>query len=150
MIQKIDLNDIEQLNQIVQLQKKSYLIEAKLINFYDIPNLTESIETLKKSHEVFYGYFINFKIVGIISYVIKDHILDINRLAIDPDYFRQKISSKLLSFVESIDATIKEIIVQTGKDNFPAIALYKKNGFVKGQDIVIDKRLVITKLIKFL
>jgi ribosomal protein S18 acetylase RimI-like enzyme len=149
MILKLELNNIEHLNQIIQLQKKSYFVEAKLLNYSDIPNLKDTPDTLAQCNEVFYGYFIHSLLVGIVSYKIDNQVLDIHRVAVDPDYFRQGIASSLFLFIESVNPTVKESIVQTGKDNFPAIALYKKNGFIELEDIVVDEKLVITKLIKY-
>ncbi len=37
-------------------------------------------------------------------------------------------------------------IVQTGKANTPAIALYKKHGFIEVTDITITDRMILTQL----
>ena len=79
--------------------------------------------------EEFYGYHIDDAIAGIMSYKIIEKVLDIYRLAIHPKYFRRGIAGKLIKFSETIDESIKKIVVYTGKKNKPAIKLYLLNGF---------------------
>ncbi|TKI78622.1 GNAT family N-acetyltransferase, partial [Bacillus wiedmannii] len=39
-------------------------------------------------------------------------------------------------------------IVQTGKENTPALSLYKKHGFIKINDIILPDGVVLTSLKK--
>jgi len=148
MIKKLNLNDIEIVSGILELQIASYKIEAEIIKFYDIPPLKDTKESLKICDETFYGYYINDVLAGIISYKIIGNVLDINRVAIHPLFFRMGIANKLISFIEALKNNITKIIVSTGKENLPAINLYLKNGYIKKRNIKISEEIYITEFEK--
>lgn len=150
MIKKLDLKNIEAAEQVLEIQLASYKIEADIIGFYDIPTLKDSVYSLKACDEIFYGYYLEGRLAGIISYKIFDNILDIHRVAVHPDFFRRGIAEELISFAEKVDSNIKKIIVCTGKDNLPAVKLYVKNGFQKKKDIEADKNFYLTEFEKAL
>lgn len=150
MIKKLDLKNIETAEQVLEIQFASYKIEADIIGFYDIPTLKDSVYSLKLCDEVFYGYYLEGRLAGIISYKICDNILDIHRVAVHPDFFRRGIAGELISLVEKLDSNIEKIIVCTGKDNLPAVKLYLKNGFQKKKDIEADKNFYLTEFQKVL
>lgn len=150
MIKRLNLKDIETVKRIMDLQRDSYKIEAQLIGFYEIPALKETIESLQQCDEIFYGYYVNDVLAGIISFKIIDDVLDIHRVAIHPNFFRMGIANKLINFIEGLDSNIKRIVVCTGKDNLPAVNLYLKNGYKKKKDIEIKNRIYITEFEKIL
>lgn len=150
MIKRLNLKDIETVNRIMDLQRDSYKIEAQLIGFYEIPALKETIESLQQCDEIFYGYYINDVLAGIISFKIIDDVLDIHRVAIHPNFFRMGIANKLINFIEGLNKNINRIVVCTGKDNFPAVNLYLKNGYIKKKDIEIKNGIYITEFEKIL
>jgi len=150
MIKRLNLKDIETVKRIMDLQRDSYKIEAQLIGFYEIPALKETIESLQQCDEIFYGYYINDVLAGIISFKIIDDVLDIHRVAIHPSFFRMGIADKLINFIEGLDSNISRIVVCTGKDNLPAVNLYLKNGYKKKKDIEIKNGIYITEFEKIL
>ncbi|GHH96744.1 GNAT family N-acetyltransferase [Neobacillus kokaensis] len=129
MIKTLDLQDNSLLKNLFKLQKASYLIEAKLINFYKIPPLVETIDDLKNCSEKFYGYFEEKGLTGALSFTLDGEKLTICRLVVDPKHFRKGIAQKLLSAVEKNYPEIRVVKVATGKDNLPAKNLYLKNGY---------------------
>ncbi|AZU61727.1 GNAT family N-acetyltransferase [Neobacillus mesonae] len=129
MIKKLDLQNKSILMDLFDVQKASYLVEAKLINFFEIPPLVESIEDLKNSMEVFYGYFEEEELAGAISCTEEGEELTIGRLVVDPKHFRKGIAQKLLCAIEENHPEIRVYKVSTGKENGPAKNLYLKNGF---------------------
>lgn len=148
MIRKLDIEDNYKLEKILDIQKASYLVEAEIIGFYDIPTLKDTIETIKESEETFYGYYIDNILAGIISYKYEEEILDIHRVAIHPNFFRRGIGEKLLNFIQTNQKDVNKIIVTTGKENKPAVNLYVKNGFKKVEDIEIKEGVYLTLLEK--
>jgi ribosomal protein S18 acetylase RimI-like enzyme len=149
IIKKLNLKDLETVRNILELQIASYEIEANIIDFYDIPTLKDTVNSLEECDEIFYGYYINNVLTGIISFKIIEDILDIHRVVVDPIFFRKGIAEKLVSFVEEEHNVVK-IVVSTGKDNLPAVSLYLKMGYAKKQDIQIDKDVYLTELEKVL
>jgi len=148
MIEKLNLKDIETTKSILELQIASYKIEADMIGFYEIPPLKDTIVSLKECEEIFYGYYRNNVLIGIISFKIIESVLDIHRVAIHPLYFRMGIAGKLINFIEGLESHIKKVIVCTGKDNLPAVNLYLKNGYKKKNDFEISKGIFMTKFEK--
>ncbi|AFS78456.1 acetyltransferase, GNAT family [Gottschalkia acidurici 9a] len=150
MIKKLSLKDMQTVKKILELQKISYEVEAEIIEFYEIPPLKDTIASLSKCNENFYGYFINNILAGIISYKTTENILDIHRVAVHPHFFRMGIAGKLLDFVEGFEKDLNKAVVCTGKKNLPAINLYLKNKYQKIQDIKISENIYLTKFEKML
>lgn len=133
MIKLLKHKDMKIAEEIVRLQKASYIVEAKLIDFMQIPPLMELPEDIIKSDETYYGYYVEDNLAGIISYTIEKDVLDICKVAIYPDFFKRGIATKLIKFVEQTNG-IKSIIVSTGLKNSPAVNLYTSLGFVKNHE----------------
>lgn len=148
LIKKINIKCKATAKQVLELQLASYKVEAKIIGYYDIPPLRDTIESLIECDEIFYGYMINDVLAGIISYKVTESILDIHRVAIHTNFFRMGIARKLVSFVEDIEKNINKIVVCTGKENLPAINLYFKKGYQKINDIEISKDVYLSKFEK--
>lgn len=150
MIEKLNLQDTEIAKCVLELQLVSYEIEADIIGFHEIPPLKDTIDSLKECGEIFYGYYINNVLAGIISYKIIETVLDIHRVAIHPLFFRKGIAGKLINFIEGLEINIRKVIVCTGKDNLPAVTLYLKNGYKNIKDFEISKGIYMTEFEKVL
>lgn len=150
IIKKLNLKNLEIVRNILELQIASYKIEANIIEFWDIPTLKDTVSSLEECDEIFYGYYINNVLAGIISFKMIENILDIHRVAVDPIFFRKGIAEKLVSFVEEVNRNVHKIIVSTGRDNFPAVSLYLKVGYEKTGNIKIAKDVYLTNLEKLL
>lgn len=150
MIYKIDLSDFNVRTEIVKLLKVSYLVEAKLINFYDIPGLSEDEEKILESNETFYGFKTDSILSGIISYKVIGNVLDIHRLAVHPRYFKRGIATALIKETESANSDITKFIVSTGKENLPACEFYEKLGFKKTGEKEVAKGLIISNFEKMM
>ena len=148
MIKQLNSKDDETAKCVLNLQKASYKVEAEIMDFYDIPPLNDTIDSLKSCDEIFCGYYINDILAGIISYKIIENVLDISRVAVHPHFFRMGIAGKLINFIEEINRDISEAVVCTGKKNLPAVNLYLKNGFKKTKDIEVEKGIYLTEFNK--
>jgi ribosomal protein S18 acetylase RimI-like enzyme len=149
MIEKIDIQNPVLLDKVLSLQKASYQIEAEIINYYEIPPLLETREELRDCGESFFGYFIDGNLAGFLSYTIENHLLDICRVAVHPDYFRRGIADALLEQVLALPG-LQKAIVSTGKKNLPALRLYQKHGFIIVGDKEIAKGIYLTDLEKLM
>ncbi|MBE6043921.1 MAG: GNAT family N-acetyltransferase [Clostridium thermopalmarium] len=58
------------------------------------------------------------------------------------------IADKMVKFIETLKSNINKILVCTGKENYPAINLYLKNGYKK--NIEIKNGVYITEFEKLL
>lgn len=150
MIQKLDLKDTAVARMVLEVQTAAYSIEARIINFDGIPPLYDTVDTLACCEEIFYGFFIENKLAGIISVKYVDKLIDIHRLAVHPDFFRRQIAERLVSFIEKTETKARKVIVSTGKENFPAVNLYLKKGYRKSKDVEIAEGIYITRFEKVL
>lgn len=150
MIRKINLQDRSETEHLLHLQKASYMVEATLIGFYDIPPLNDTIEKLQHCGETFYGYYAENELAGAISYKKEGNVLDIHRLMVHPNHFRKGVAGSLLKFVEKLEHDIQKIIVATGTKNEPAKHLYMRYGFAETERKEIAPRLSMTFFEKLL
>ncbi|WP_223587881.1 GNAT family N-acetyltransferase [Neobacillus bataviensis] len=144
MIREINFQKDCLLKDLFNLQRASYLVEAELINFFEIPPLKESMEDLKESGETFFGYFEDGELTGAISYTIDGKEVTICRMVVHPNHFRKGIAQKLLTHVEKNHSDLGIFKVSTGKENSPAKNLYLKNGFQLTGDIEVVPGLFIS------
>lgn len=148
MIKKLDFQNINQVRALFELKRASYLVEAKLINFFEIPPLKESMEELIESGETFFGYFEGDELAGAISYTIDGPELTICRMVVHPNYFRKGIAQSLLAEVEKNNQEQTVLKVSTGKKNSPAKNLYLKNGYKLVRDLEVVPGLFISNFEK--
>ncbi len=149
-IRALEITDRVVAEQVLEIQRTSYRIEAKLIGFNDLPPLLETWQDLAESGELFFGAFSGNDLAGVISYKLQDAVLDIHRVMVHPDYFRHGIAQKLVGFVETREPDAKRVIVSTGTRNHPAVALYLKLEFRVLDNLEVVPGLWITHLEKVL
>ncbi|MEZ4672069.1 MAG: GNAT family N-acetyltransferase [Anaerolineae bacterium] len=139
MIRPINLNDDHENEQLIAVQQAAYRVEAALIQFDDIPPLFDTVETLRASHETFYGYFMEGELAGMIAYQYDGETLDIYRLAVNPAHFKQGIASALLRCIETVEPDVHRVIVSTGSLNTPARQLYARHDYLLlGEQLIAD------------
>lgn len=78
-----------------------------------------------------YGYFLNGKIIGVISTQETDKVVEIIGIAVDSKKRHSGIGTKLIDYVK--DESPKPIIAETDND---AVMFYKKCGFDIEEKIV--------------
>lgn len=144
VIQKINLNNRSITKQLLSLQLASYNVEVKLIGLIEVPPLKDTAKTLRQSGETFYGYFTPEELVGALSYKRIDDVLDICRLMVRPDHFRQGIASALLQRIEEVEPSLRKITVTTSTKNEPAKNLYKRHGFVEIKEEIVASGISMT------
>ncbi|EEL44785.1 N-acetyltransferase [Bacillus thuringiensis serovar pingluonsis] len=148
MIQKLVTTSHRTATSILNIQIPAYEIEAKYINSTAIPRLYDTVADIQSCDEIFYGYFYEDTLAGFISFKIDEEEVDIHRLVVSPDHFHKGIATKLLLYIFDMFSSSKTYIVQTGKENIPALSLYKKHGFIEVQNIVLPDGVILTSLKK--
>lgn len=148
MIKKIDITNLKLAKEVLSVQLPSYQVEAELIDFYDIPPLKDTVSTLRRCGETFYGCYVDGELGGVISIKVEEGLIDIHRLMVHPKHFRKGIARRLLEFVESNGDGDETLIVSTGSKNAPAIYFYEKSGFVKTGEVKVMEGLSITSFEK--
>lgn len=148
MIKKIDITDPKIAEEVLSVQLPSYQVEAELIGFHDIPPLKDTVSTLQRCGENFYGCYVDGELGGVISIKVEEELIDIHRLMVHPKHFRKGIAKRLLEFIGSDGEGEGKLIVSTGSKNAPAIYLYEKSGFVKTGEVKVMEGLSITSFEK--
>ncbi len=116
------------------IQLAAYQIEADLIGFDGIPQLTETAEHVRTLTDMQWrGMFDGGLLLGIIAWDERDGEVDIDRLAVHPDAARRGYGRALVQSVPQDRHTI----VSTGAANRPAVSLYEKEGFVRTSETEI-------------
>ncbi len=143
---RLDLADPGTLQQLRDLQRAAYAVEAGLIGFDGIPPLHETLAELRGCGEAFLGVCDEAGLAGAVSWTRRhDGTLDICRLAIHPRAHRRGIATTLLDTLdagEPADLTV----VSTGTANRPALALYQWRGFLPARQRQIAPGVTITLL----
>lgn len=128
MIQKLQNNDIEIARKMQIVFNASYAIEAALLKVDNFPPLQRQIPAYMGTETDFYGFWKNEELAAVVELHLDPKQIHIQSLVVDPNYFRQGIARKLVQFV--FDSFSSELyMVETGSDNGPAIALYKRLEF---------------------
>jgi ribosomal protein S18 acetylase RimI-like enzyme len=130
----LDLGDESIARSVLALQRESYAVEAALIGSDGIPQLTETLEELRGAGLDWLGTFDKTGLSGAVSWKITDDgTVDIHRLIVAPRAFRRGLASALL---DELDARFpgRPTLVSTGRDNGPALELYRRRGFTVARE----------------
>ncbi len=125
---ELDILNRDIQKQLLELQRVSYRREEELLGF-PIPRTEDTADDLLASGEVFIGMVQDGILLGFVSFAADETAMDIHRVAVDPDYFRQGVASDLLHFLFDAFEGLQRCFVTTGASNMPAIRLYEKIGF---------------------
>ena len=132
--------------QIYRLSQSSYRIEAELLGVTEFPPLNRTAHDILNSSSQFYGCIKNNHLAAAVEIEnTGPHQINIAGLVVSPDYFRQGLGSRLVSWtLEHIPW--KEATVSTEIKNIPAIRLYEKLGFQKSGQRRLDETFTIVTL----
>jgi ribosomal protein S18 acetylase RimI-like enzyme len=106
---------------------RAYRVEADLIG-HDIPALHETVADVRAKPLHWLGCRADGIPVAFIAWAA-DGVIDIDRLCVDPAWFRRGLASALVA--ELLARTEGDVTVSTGADNTPAVTLYERAGFVR-------------------
>jgi ribosomal protein S18 acetylase RimI-like enzyme len=149
-IEHIQINGEKIAKEILKLQKESYKIEAKLLNYYKLPPFSETIDDLINSDEEYLAYKINNKICGILSFEVIGDFIEISKLFVSPQHFKKGIASQLLKKLEELADNAELLMVKTGFKNKPARNFYQKHDFKLKRVSIVDGYLKIAEFEKHL
>lgn len=112
--------------------RRAYAVEAELIGFDGIPGLQESVDDMRGQPLRWLGAVAGGgQIAAFVAWQspAEDNIVDIDRVCVDPEWFRCGLASRLIRHLLSDLAPSGDAHVSTGADNSPAISLYEHLGF---------------------
>ena len=144
----LDLSDTGVATALLELQRRAYEVEAALIGSRSIPPLEETLAELQSSGETFLAVRVDGRIVGAVSYRTLGDTIDLHRLVVDLSYFRGRIGTTLVRAALAAEPSATRTIVQTGADNEPAKALYRREGFEQTDEFEVVPGLRVARFSK--
>ncbi len=144
-IVELDIDNPSIQKDILKLQRKAYTLEEKLIGF-SIPRIKDTAADLIASDELFIGMVQDGILLGMLAFSPEKNALDIQRVVVDPDYFRQGIASDLIRFIFDAAANISRFTVTAALKNKPAVMLYEKMGFRQFRTVEPEPGLIMLRM----
>ena len=116
--------------QIVDVQRAGYQVEAGLTGYHGMPGLHQDAAAVMALDLRVLGALGAGQLVGVLGYARHGALVDVDRLAVHPDHFRRGIGTALLEDMHRREADARRIEVLTSTGNTPAISLYLRAGYV--------------------
>ena len=128
IIEKAVLSDAEEL---LALQKLSFISQAELYNDYELLPLVQTIEQLREdfSRLYFLKAVEDGKIVGSVRSHTEDGVCMIMRLYVHPECQKSGIGSALMREIERVNSSSRIFTLFTGYKSIENIRLYEKLGY---------------------
>jgi ribosomal protein S18 acetylase RimI-like enzyme len=130
----------------VKTQRAAYGVEADLIRFDAIPPLHETETDVMGLDLTILAVVEDERVLAVVGYRRSGAVVDIDRLAVSPDRFRQGLGRQLLRTLHEREKTATRFVVSTSRDNEPALRLYESVGYSAVADVVVAEGLVVRKL----
>ena len=148
-ILKATIND---LTDILNLQKAAFISEAELYNDYNIEPLTQTFDSIETDFRNYIFLKAEYKnrIVGSVKARDTGQFCWIGRLIVAPEFQNKGIGRKLMTQIENEFSGTKEYILCTGYRSIRNIKLYESLGYQKSE-VFFDERnnnLQLVKMIK--
>jgi ribosomal protein S18 acetylase RimI-like enzyme len=115
---------------IVDVEQAGYRVEAEITGYDGMPGLHQDAEAVAALDLTLLGALDGDRLVGVLGYRRHGGLVDVDRLAVHPDHFRQGIGRSLLAELHRREADALRTEVMTSTGNTPAISLYLQAGYV--------------------
>jgi len=139
-IQWLDPIDRPTTERLVRLPRAAYRVEANLIGFQGIPQLHATADQLLTAGLTWIGAKIDGGVVAALAYRVEGEVCSIDRLVVDPGWFRRGLGSALVASLREHDL----ITVSTGTANLPACRLHEQLGSERAYDELIALGVSVT------
>ncbi|MGW0365952.1 GNAT family N-acetyltransferase [Streptomyces sp. NPDC002990] len=139
-VRPLDLTDDATASAVHRIGRSAYAVEAELIGFDGIPALRESLARMRARPLSWLGAVAeDGEIAGFLAWEeaeeeAADGVVSIDRLCVDPSWFRRGIASLLVRHALTECFPGRTVEVTTGAANAPAVSLYERLGFLRGAD----------------
>ncbi|MEU6864737.1 GNAT family N-acetyltransferase [Streptomyces sp. NPDC046876] len=142
-VEPLDLADDATAAAVHRVGRAAYAVEAELIGFDGIPALRESLAEMRERPLRWLGIRgggggESGEDGGLAGFLAWEEAADgtvcVDRLCVDPAWFRKGVASQLLRALLAGAPADRPVTVTTGAANAPAVALYERLGFTRGED----------------
>ena len=120
---KICYADLSKAQEILDLQKLAYQMEAERYNDYSLPPLTQTLERIQDDFAkmTILKAEVDNKIVGSVRAYAEKGTCYIGRLIVHPDYMGQGIGTKLMHSIEDEFKDVRRFELFTGQQTAGAL-----------------------------
>jgi ribosomal protein S18 acetylase RimI-like enzyme len=129
---------------IWSLCQAAYALEATLLGVTDFPPLRRSVESIQASPTVFFGITEDDTLVAVAELAREPEVC-VDTLVVAPGHFRRGLASALLSHLLALPRP-HGLIADTGAANAPALALYRRHGFVERERMLSREGIPLVRL----
>ncbi len=128
---KIERVLTEDLQEILNLQKLAFQIQAEIYNDYSIPPMIQTLEEIENDflQQTYLKAVYIKKIIGSVRAYQEKDTCYIGRLIVHPDFHNQGIGTELINKIESIFNDAKRYGLFTSNKSKKNLYLYKKLGY---------------------
>jgi ribosomal protein S18 acetylase RimI-like enzyme len=148
IISKASVDDIEE---ILALQKIAYVSEAEIINDFSIPPLQQTMGDilLEFNHQAFLKATLEQRIVGSVRCYLEGETCHIGKLIIHPQHQNLGIGTQLLLAAERHFSQARRFELFTGQKSAKNLHIYRKNNYRIFKNRKISDKLTFVFLEKF-
>ncbi len=141
---------IENVEEILSLQKIAYVSEAKIIDDFTIPPLHQTIEEIQSEfrHQIFLKVELDDVIIGSVRTFLEGKTCYIGKLIVHPKNQNTGIGKKLLHAAEKQFPDAERYELFTGQKSKRNLYIYEKNGYQIFKNIKISEKLSMVFLEK--
>lgn len=128
---QVEIASIDDAGEILQVQKEAFEGQAKIYDNYELPPLTQSLDSIKNEFntKTFLKVLRKGKIIASVRLEKKDKFINIDRIVVKPEYQNNGIGTALLNKIETIVPSGIALQLFTGNKSARNIHLYEKHGF---------------------
>ena len=140
----------DDLSEILELQYLAYQSEARLLNNFSIPPLTQTLQDVEKEYEsglVLKAVDENGKIIGSVRGHANSETLFIGKLMVHPDYQGMGIGTRLLDEMERACPQPRYELFTSNKSS-KNLRLYERLGYSRFKEKQVSDNLTIIFLEK--
>lgn len=120
------------LEQVLLLQKRAFAGQATIYNVRNLPSLTQTLDDLRKefTEKAVYKVVRDGKIIASVRCSVRDRVLFIEKLIVDPDVQNRGIGTAvMLSLEERYAGSVDRYALSTGHKSARNLHLYGKLGY---------------------
>jgi GNAT superfamily N-acetyltransferase len=141
---------VKEADEILNLQKLAYQSEARLYNDWNLPALTQSIESLveEMSDSITLVALVDGVIIGSVRAKTSGGCCQIGRLIVHPEHQGKGVGSRLLREIEHRCRHAKNYELFTGSLSAANIRLYERHGYTVTRTVPLSKTVSITYMEK--
>ncbi|MGW1074393.1 GNAT family N-acetyltransferase [Streptomyces sp. NPDC002537] len=134
-IRRLEMADERIAGAAHRIGRGAYAVEAELIGFDGIPALRETLEEMRGRPLIWLGAVTDTEeLAAFVAYRGDTDPVEIDRVCVAPEWFRRGLASRLLRHLVNDLFPATDFTVTTGAANTPAVALYERLGFTRGED----------------